>query len=203
MQSAHRLLMGVIVLLAAVTAAPGLRGHDDDQGTGKIVILDNCDPNDPAWTPTGGCQLEEGDVTEEEFRTLLTSPLYDSNPMDPLSGLFLVGHPSWRNQPSHLVVEEFENITVRNRGGRNHTLTPVAAFGGGRVPPLRVGTTMAPECALAAGQTDPWLVVSGGRLELTAPGFDDQNPLNNVHRYQCCLHPWMRATVKVKADDDN
>jgi hypothetical protein len=199
----------VIALLAVVMAAPGLRGQNDDQGNGKIVIRDNCDPNDPAWTPTGGCLLENGDVTEEEFRALLTSPLYDNNPappnppMDPLGGLFLVGHPSWRIQPSHLVVAEFKKIIVRNRGGRNHTLTPVAAFGGGRVPPLRVGTTMAPECALAAGQTDRWLVAPGGRLDLTAPEFDDQDPLSNVHRYQCCFHPWMRATVKVKADDDN
>ena len=30
-------------------------------------------------------------------------------------------------------------IKVTNRGGRGHTFTEVAEFGGGRVPPLNVG----------------------------------------------------------------
>jgi hypothetical protein len=74
---------------------------------------------------------------------------------------------------------------VANLGGRLHTFTPVAQFGGGRVPPLNIGLTVAPECASTAFDVAP-----GDRLELS--GLSAGN-----HRYQCCIHPWMRAMVKV------
>jgi plastocyanin len=89
------------------------------------------------------------------------------------------------------LVETGKKIEVTNEGGRNHTFTPVAEFGGGRVPPLRVGTQMATECALAPGTTDPYLVGPGGKLKLEAEG-------EGIMRFQCCLHPWMRATVRVQ-----
>ncbi len=92
------------------------------------------------------------------------------------------------------MVEEGKRIEVKNEGGRPHTFTKVAEFGGGRVPPLLVGTQMAPECALAAGATDPNQVAPGARLKLKTSG-------EGIVRFQCCFHPWMRATVRVVADD--
>jgi hypothetical protein len=156
----------------------------------QIALVDNCDPADPNWAPVG-CLQDTGDVTAEEFDLFLRSPLYD-NDGNPLStaGQFLVGHPSWRNDPSHTVIKDGKQLHVTNEGGRPHTFTKVAEFGGGRVPPLRVGTQMAPECALPAGQTDPYLVAPGARLKLTTSG-------EGIMRFQCCLHPWMRATVRV------
>lgn len=168
-----------------------------DRDGESIAIRDNCDPKDPAWAPTGGCLLKKGDVTNAEFGMFLRSPLYDSdaNPLNNPVGQFLVGHPSWRNDPSHIVVEQGEGIHVKNEGGRLHTFTPVAAFGGGRVPPLLVGTTMAPECAApVAPATDPYEVAPGERLRLKAKE-------EGIQRFQCCIHPWMRATVRVTLDD--
>jgi hypothetical protein len=52
---------------------------------------------------------------------------------------------------------------------------------------------MAPECALAPGTTDPYLVGPGGKLKLEAEG-------EGIMRFQCCLHPWMRATVRVTGE---
>jgi hypothetical protein len=48
---------------------------------------------------------------------------------------------------------------------------------------------MAPECASSG--TDPWLVAPGGRVDVT-----DLAPGN--HSFQCCIHPWMRAQIKVE-----
>lgn len=150
---------------------------DDDDA--KVLIRDDCDPEDPAWTPTGGCTLEDGDVTFAEFIGELSSPL----------SLSVIGHQAWRNDPPYLKVEEGEDVEVRNKGGRSHTFTEVANFGGGRIPPLNQGLIPAPECA-AAPTLPP-----GAETEVS--GLSPGN-----HRFQCCLHPWMRMLVKVEAEGE-
>jgi hypothetical protein len=54
-----------------------------------------------------------------------------------------------------------------------------------------VGTIPAPECALPAGATDPYLAAPGDKLKLKATD-------EGIQRFQCCFHPWMRATVRVE-----
>lgn len=143
----------------------------------RITIRDDCDPNDPAWTPTGGCMLKQGHVTFAEFGAESSSPL----------SLAVIGHQAWRNDPSYLEVLAGMNVHVRNVGGRVHTFTEVAQFGGGRIPNpgLNRGLTPAPECP---GSVD---ILPGGRTDVSglAPGN---------HKFQCCIHPWMRAMIKVK-----
>ena len=175
---------------AALLGTESSNGNNDDDdsrndsrgGGNHIAILDDCNPRDPEWAPTGGCTLRGGKVGVDEFDLLLQSPL----------SLSTVGHPAWRNEPSYVAIETREKVQVRNRGGRLHTFTPVAQFGGGRVPPLNQGLTMAPECALAPGAVDKWALTPGQRLEIKNLGVGN-------HRYMCCIHPWMRALVKVQA----
>jgi plastocyanin len=192
MHKAQKLAVGALALVAL--AAPGLRGqdnnNDDNRGNRAIDLVDDCDPDDPAWLPIG-CLQKDGDVTVAEFNAFLRSPLYDNIPPPGIEpGLFLVGHPSWRNDPSHVVIAAGKEIRVRNVGGRPHTFTAVAQFGGGVVPPLNVGTQPAPECAASVR------LAPGDRARLIAGG-------EGIQRFQCCFHPWMRATVRVVADDDN
>ena len=152
---------------------------DQDGGKRRIAMRDDCDPTDPAWAPTGGCTLEGGDVNVNEFNALLVSPL----------SLSTVGHPAWRAEPSYLKVEAGETVVVTNTGGRTHTFTEVAQFGGGRVPPLNKGLTPAPECAAAVN------LPAGASQKVQ--GLSEGN-----HRFQCCIHPWMRALIKVKPEED-
>ena len=56
------------------------------------------------------------------------------------------------------------------------------------IPPL----TAAPEC-VAAGVID---IPGGGRDVVDGLAAGD-------HKFQCCIHPWMRTLVKVKADDQD
>ena len=87
-------------------------------------------------------------------------------------------------------------MRVTNTGGEGHTFTEVTAFGGGFVPPLNgvggpLGTiplTPAAACVPPPGTT---VVGPGGTVGITglAPG---------VHKFQCCIHPWMRAVVDVE-----
>jgi len=154
-----------------------------DGNDNHVSIMDDCLPGDPAWAPTGGCALKahQGDVPEAEFDSLLRSPL-----TIPPNGA-LIGHPSWRTEPSHLTVHEGKAVRVTNRGGRAHTYTEVADFGGGFVPPLNIGLTPAPECNPPAAI----LLAPGATIELEdlAPG---------LHKFQCCIHPWMRGTIRVE-----
>jgi plastocyanin len=150
--------------------------------TEKIAILDDCDPADPGWNPTGGCLLKDGDVSFAEFNALLDSMLSTA----------VIGHPAWRIEPSYVRIEPGERLRVTNQGGgRLHTFTEVATYGGGRVPvpALNEGLTMAPECAPIPN--DPAELAPGEVLELR--GLSAGN-----YRFQCCIHPWMRALVKVE-----
>jgi hypothetical protein len=160
---------------AARPSAPGIGA-----GNQFISVLDDCDPTDPGWAPTGGCTLKSGAVQLAEFNLLLTSPLSSA----------AVGHPAWRHDPSFVTLAPRKQVRVQNDGGRFHTFTHVAEFGGGRVPPLNQGLTPAPECALAPGAPDPTGLAPGARLEVAnlSPG---------IHRYMCCIHPWMRAVIEV------
>ena len=168
--------------VAPTVRASGTSGHGDDAGSGnnRIAIRDDCDPRDPGWIPSGGCFLRRGDVTLAEFAGENDSPLAAA----------IVGHQAWRNDPSYLEIRSGEAVRVTNEGGRVHTFTRVAAFGGGKVPLFNEGLVQAPECP---GSVD---IPAGGSTEVSGLAVGN-------HRFQCCIHSWMRALVKVKPDRDN
>ena len=171
------LLFATNATVSRTNAVPQVNGNDN-----TVAMVDDCLPGDPGYDSTGGCQLKahQGDVSADEFGALLFSPLSSA----------LIGHPSWRNEPSHLMANLGKRIKVKNEGGRAHTFTEVADFGGGSVSDFNVGMTRAPECPL-----DPSLVT-----DVVAPGdtvhLDGLAP--GLHKFQCCFHPWMRGTVRIK-----
>lgn len=177
--------IGFAVVLAVLLAAgvwvirtPVANAQVDGKDI-NILVMDDCLPDDPGWDDTGGCTLKrhQGDVPAGEFFALVTSPLAAAT----------VGHPSWRNEPSHVTLLPGQAARVTNRGGRGHTFTEVANFGGGFVPPLNVGLNQAPECNPATvTPLPPGQTIRVGGL---APG---------LHKFQCCIHPWMRATVRAE-----
>jgi hypothetical protein len=175
-----RRTLGIACLVGLAVTASADSGHGK-----RFAITDDCDPNDPAWAPTGGC-LTDGQVTNAEFGAALPQ-----------------GHPSWRIEPPYVQDRRQDDIRVRNTGGRVHTFTEVARFGNGYVPPLNAARVVgapplaftAPECVAAAG--GPSALAQATTL---APGqeleVEDLEP--GTHNFQCCIHPWMRTVVKVK-----
>jgi plastocyanin len=162
-------------------ASASRSGNDDDEHeAAKIAIKDDCDPRDPAWAPSGGCLLKRGNVTFAEFGGELSSPL----------SLSVVGHQAWRNDPTYLIVRPGRSVRVRNEGGRTHTFTEVANFGGGKIPSpaLNKGLVTAPECPGSQN------IAPGASTELSMLSVGN-------HRFQCCIHPWMRELIKVKAHE--
>lgn len=163
---------------AAVSA--NRSGEDQDRDAALVAMRDDCDPRDPGWAPTGGCLRRRGNVDLAEFNAELNSPL----------SLSVIGHQGWRMDPSYRVLRSGTDVLVSNEGGRTHTFTEVAQFGGGRVPPLNKGLTPAPECA---GATN---IPAGGTARVM--GLTVGN-----HKFQCCIHPWMRELVKVRTAQDD
>jgi hypothetical protein len=175
-------LVGPDVSAAEASASGAGSSNRDSDGPGGrryIAMKDDCDPSDPAWAPTGGCLLKRGNVTFAEFVEETGFPVSLS--------ASVLGHEAWRNEPSYLVIRAGKTIRVRNEGGRLHTFTEVAQFGGGKVPnpALNKGLAPAPECP---GSTD---IAPGASVRISGLGRGN-------HRFQCCIHPWMRALVKVR-----
>ena len=153
-----------------------------------VTMMDSCEETDAGYAGFGGCpeggpfpgsQSYRGDVTVNEFFALLFSPL--------APGGQVIGHPSWRNEPSYISVRQGQTVHVKNQGGRAHTFTKVAEFGGGFVAPLNGALVQAPECNPA----EVTFVRYGGSQSLTTltPG---------LHKFQCCIHPWMRGAIRVE-----
>jgi plastocyanin len=98
---------------------------------------------------------------------------------------------SWHFAPSETTAGVGQTLLAVNRGGEVHTFTRVAAFGGGIVPPLNTlsgNPVPAPECLTLEADD---FVPPGGTYEETVsePG---------TQQFQCCIHPWMRITVRAQ-----
>jgi plastocyanin len=98
---------------------------------------------------------------------------------------------AWQFVPQSLMVRVGQAITATNDGGEVHTFTRVAQFGGGIVPALNQAsgnTVVAAECQQL---TNADLIASGSTFAASSQTTAGTN------YYQCCIHPWMRATVTV------
>jgi plastocyanin len=157
----------------------------------KVKVLDDCDPTDPGWAPTGGCALPKGDVDLAEFNALLSAPL--EHP-DTVHERGLTGHPAWRFEPQYIKIEEGETVSVKNNGGRLHTFTEVENFGGGRVAGLNFDLLRVPECPLQPPD-DPNNLPPGAKIKI-------KHLSQGTHLFICCIHPWMRAVIKVQPEED-
>jgi hypothetical protein len=151
----------------------------------KFQVTDDCAPN-ADWGPDG-CLKDSGSVTRVEFNAANANRY--------------PGHPAWRIVSPYEATQNQSEIRAENTGGRGHTFTEVAAFGGGFVPPLNPpGVGLAPECAVvnSDGTISPG---AGAVATALAPGAElrVQGLQPGTHNFQCCIHPWMRTTVKIAA----
>ena len=147
----------------------------DDAHT--LRMYDSCDPatfnavfNDPTIC------IKQGHVPFDRFIAELTRTRHAAQ---------------WHFAPQNVELGSGESVFALNEGGEVHTFTRVAQFGGGIIPllnDLTGNTTVAPECTTLEAD------------DFVAPGALYTAELNTdeLQHFQCCIHPWMRADVKLK-----
>jgi plastocyanin len=178
---------GLAVLVGVWLAWTNVVTAQVNRNAPHIALVDNCDPASfNAMFGAGTCLQtpHQHDTTLAEFFGLLFSPLAAN----------IIGHPAWNFTPGYISVPAGQTVRVTNDGGEGHTFTEVAAFGGGFILPLNgvggpagtVPLVPAPACLAS-----PEVVAAGDAVQIKAlsPG---------VHKFQCCIHPWMRAVVDVE-----
>jgi hypothetical protein len=165
---------GIVALLVLVPAA----GAAAASATRQVQALDDCDPTTFNAALGPGTCVGDGGTTFSAF----------------IAQLLAQGRaPAWRFAPGQLSLDAAGTLQAHNRGGEDHTFTQVASFGGGCIQALNslLGLTPVPECAgFPGGAFAATLVPPGGTVTTTplSPG---------IHRFECLIHPWMRATVSV------
>ena len=97
---------------------------------------------------------------------------------------------AWHFTPPQGTLSVGQALVAKNQGGETHTFTEVDEFGGGIVPLLNSLTglnAVAPECNQLAPKD---FIPPGG----SSSEIEDES---GVEKYQCCIHPWMRAEIRV------
>jgi hypothetical protein len=147
---------------------------DDDEDDVRVVkMLDDCDPASFNAALGAGTCVGPGKTTFQSFIAELQATHVAAK---------------WMNVPSQLEAERRETLIAMNLGGETHTFTRVAQFGGGIVPTLNTlsnNPVEAPECKTLEADD---FVAPGGQYKETVTKDD-------IQRFQCCIHPWMRTTV--------
>ncbi len=128
----------------------------------------------------------------------------------------------WKFSEDDVELRTGDTLVIASRGGEFHTFTQVAGFGGGIIGLLNVlsgnPVTPVPECSRVAAVEVPAgpgglpiFVLNGpSASNIFMPSFLSGVPPSTgsltaggsvltpgTHLFQCCIHPWMRATVTV------
>ncbi|HKS09256.1 MAG TPA: hypothetical protein VJS13_06870 [Pyrinomonadaceae bacterium] len=178
----RRLTIHAVVWLALAAMATVSLTTNAFQGDKKIRLLDDCEPVSFNAALGDGACVGNGHTTFDEFIAELQAT-QDAH--------------KWRNQPSDMQVNVGRPTFIENRGGEVHTFTPVAEFGGGFIPDLNGisgNPVPAPECLNIPALV---FIPAGGTAEGPTAGSADL-PVGS-HKFQCCIHPWMRTIIDVKA----
>jgi plastocyanin len=148
----------------------------------QVVALDECDPTtfNQALGPDFCKNISLGYFTT---LSVLFSEAQSGHP-----------DPNWDFEPDKVQITKGTALSVVDQGGEPHTFTEVKHFGGGFISQLNgPGETTIPECSGGFGKVAVarTRMLQGSQLQVTglAPG---------EHRFQCCIHPWMRVKVEVK-----
>ena len=181
-RSSIRVLVAGTLLVVGVAAAAVARDSR------AFRVRDDCDPASVNAVIGDGACVGDGDTTFTKF-------------IDELTEDRQVG--AWRFNPDSTGLDRGESTTLESRAGEFHTFTRVAKFGGGIVQVLNDlsgNPTVAPECGaidnLAPPTSTNRFVPPGSNFPGPTAGSADLP--RGTTTWQCCIHPWMRATITVK-----
>src|SRR5262249_23553253 len=183
-------VLALCVILAGATyaIAQGTAHEDGDRArpgrVAQLVALDECDPAtfNAALGESGGGFCHNVALGASTTLQDLFAKAAAGTP-----------DPSWDFEPDSMTIEKGTTLSITDQGGEPHTFTEVAQFGGGFLPDLNHGEAPVPECtggfgSVAVARTR---IVQGSRVDVP-------DLARGKHKFQCCIHPWMRFEVDVK-----
>jgi plastocyanin len=191
----HRkwLLRGVLMLVGATYALAqskspqGHPEHPQPEHTAavvQIIALDECDPT-----------TFNAALGPDFCKNVALAPLNFATTFDDLFKKAAAGtpDPGWDFEPDVLNVKQGTTLVVTNQGGEPHTFTEIKNFGGGFVEGLNAGEPIVSECAGGFKNVEvaKTRIIQGSSVNVT-------DLSKGEHRFQCCIHPWMRMKVEVK-----
>jgi plastocyanin len=173
------LLVGCLMLTGATLALA--QANPPSPSIKQVVAVDECDPTtfNAALGPDFCKNIALG------FSTTFDDLFKEAQD----------GHPDkkWDFTPDTVNMKRGTTLVVVDQGGEPHTFTEVKQYGGGFITGLNGGEDTVPECAggfkrVAVAKTR---MLQGSQLQISnlAPG---------EHKFECCIHPWMRMKVEVK-----
>ncbi len=160
--------------VGAAMASPASAASDHR----TVKVLDDCDPvTFNAVIGPGSC-VGDGRTTVDEFGAEFGA----TNAV-----------AKWAFKPEHFKIRAGGVVTAESRGGEFHTFTPVDEFGSGCVPDLALrGAPATPPEVCGAAFAGAYALPPGATLSVPVGDAGTQ-------RFQCLIHPWMQATVEVRA----
>jgi plastocyanin len=155
--------------------------HAEAPRVAQVVALDECDPTtfNAAIGPDFCKNIALG-----------ASTTFDDLFAEAAAG---TPNPNWDFEPDTLKVKEGTIISVTDQGGEPHTFTEVKHFGGGFITGLNDGQATVAECQGGFGKVDvaKTRILQGSTIQVS-------NLSKGTHKFECCIHPWMRMEVEVK-----
>ena len=188
------LLVPLAAMALGVAGIPAAAGHSSSPRMHVIESQDDCEPIsfNAALQDPQAC-VGAGKTTFDES----IAQMLDDGEVD-----------GWEFDSDELKIRTGETVEVRGVGGEFHTFTKVKEFGGGCVQEINTLLNLKPvvECDdLVAPPGAPIGVkVPRGFLEDgVPPGVTRKVPAAKLtpgtHKFECLIHPWMHAEVKVRA----
>jgi len=183
----------VAVCLAVLVGPTSVMASDrDEHRVRQIQIQGDCDPATFNVIGLGNICSGDGRTTFARFANQVMN----------------TGRaPRWRFSPDTLHLELGDSFRATDRGGEVHSFTEVEHFGPSVIPQVNAllhmpNATPNAECSADVAKFDP----AHNNPQLTSfmlPGqsFTDTPDAAGTELYQCCIHPWMQATITIRQDD--
>ncbi len=174
-------LLASCLVFAGATFAPA---QSNPPALAQVVALDECDP-----------VTFNAALGPDFCKNVALAALGFATTLNDLFAKAAAGtpDPGWDFEPDVVHIAKGTILSVVDQGGEPHTFTEVAKFGGGFIDGLNNGEPTVSECAggfanVAVAKTR---IIQGSHLDIA-------NLKRGTHRFECCIHPWMRVKVDVK-----
>lgn len=179
----HLAIIGSFAFTGLVGTSVAASATDASQpATQRIRMQDDCDPKTFNAVLGAGTCVGDGGTTFEELFEQLTERRQAG---------------AWNFSPNRVTVHAGTGLRAFNDGGETHSFTSVRRFGPGCVPEVNEALGFRPGVFARECATPAWLrTLRGPGTAIRVRGLQA-----GTHRFACLIHPWMRTTVQVRADD--